>query len=118
MFDENLQNALTKLDKSVPLRRRYGLPAFIGSMLLTVSIGVAAWGYNNFVPDVSQDRLMRMIVIASRGGEIDPVHLLLSVEEKLGKKAGSFNGVDRAQAVEYLIDKIDLDQQKPEWVVY
>ena len=118
MLDQDLQNALTKLDKSVPLKRRFGAPALIASLLMTAVIGGGAWGYDRFVPDVSQDRLMRMIVIASRSGEIDPVRLLLTVEEKVGKKADNFNGLDRAQALEYLIDKIDLDKAKPEWVVY
>ncbi|WP_028877800.1 hypothetical protein [Terasakiella pusilla] len=118
MFDEDLQDALAKLDKSVPLKRRYGLPALATVVFTTFAVAMGTWSYQSFVPDVSQDRLMRMIVIASRGGEVDPVRLLMSVEEKLGKKADKFNGMDRAQAVEYLIDEIDLQKSNKEWVVY
>ena len=118
MFDENIQAALKKLDKSVPKKRRYATPLIAAMTVFILTAGVGLWSFNSMVPAVSQDNLLRMIIVSSRNSTVDPIRLMLSVEERAGKKIEDFDSVDRAKALEFLMNKIELQKDRTEMVVY
>ncbi|SCA57179.1 hypothetical protein MTBPR1_40202 [Candidatus Terasakiella magnetica] len=118
MFDANIQATLEKLDQSVPKKKRFFWPLVSGLSVLVVSLGVGLWSYERYMPSITQDDLVRMIVVSSRNGQVDPVRLMYKVEEQVGKKVDDFNRLDRAQAVEYLLEKMELNKSRQELVVY
>jgi len=118
MLDENLQTALKELDASVAKKKGYSRSVVVVLFALVVLGGVSVIGYEKAIPSITQDNFMRMIVISSRSGEIDPVRLLINVEQKMGKKADDFNRLDRANAVQYLLDRVEIQKRNTEQLVY
>ncbi len=118
MFDEDIQAALLNLDKSVPKKRRYALPIISALSVFIVTVGVGLWGYQTLIPSVSQDHLMRMIIVSSRTNETDPVRLMLNVEQRVGKRIEEFGHADRVHALEYLMNRIELKRDRTEMIVY
>ncbi|WP_135081790.1 hypothetical protein [Terasakiella sp. SH-1] len=118
MFDANIQSALEKLDQSVPKKKRFLWPAVSAACVLVTSLAVGAWSFDRYMPSITQEDMLRMIVVSSRSGQVDPVRLMYNIEEQIGKKVDNFNRLDRAQAVEYLLEKIELEKERQEFVVY
>ncbi|NVJ93106.1 MAG: hypothetical protein HWE34_15690 [Methylocystaceae bacterium] len=78
----------------------------------------ALWIRQEAIPTVSEEQLSRLIVVASRTSDNDPIRLLGDVERHMGKKFQDFSKVERANALSYLIKHIELDHKRQELISY
>ncbi len=119
MLDKDIQDALSKLDNSAKKSsfQRYGLAAVLGVALMLCMVGGYAF-YKQAVPEISEKQLSQMIVVAARTSDNDPLRLLGEVERHIGKRLSDFSIIERADALTYLMDHIDLHKSKEALIYY
>lgn len=119
MLDQDIQSALSKLDQSSKATRhkRYALFGLVGFVFLLAAIGGSVYQKKQ-VPEVTAEHLSRLIVIASRTSNNDPVRLLGDVERYMGKRMRSLSDKERMAALSFLIGHIELNHNKQELITY
>jgi hypothetical protein len=119
MFDQSLQNRLSQLDLAVKKSKKsYRYKMMTLGFVLTVPIFGGFWAYQQPIPEVSVDHLARMVIIASRTSDNDPIRLLGDVERHMGKKIQNLSKVERADALNFLMSHIDLHHNREELISY
>ncbi|NVK18505.1 MAG: hypothetical protein HWE30_07425 [Methylocystaceae bacterium] len=119
MLDEDLQKTLSKLDDTSKKRKfhRFG-SAGIAGVVFAFAVLSGVVFYQHSVPKVSEDQLSRLIIIASRNSNNDPISLLSDVERHMGKKVQELSNVERANALNYLMGHIELHNNPTELISY
>ncbi|WP_419798510.1 MAG: hypothetical protein ACNI26_02130 [Terasakiella sp.] len=119
MFDQNIQNALAKLDVNAKKRKRKrSLIVSLAGLALIFSVFGGVWGYQQMMPSVSMDHLSRLIIVASRSSDNDPIRLLGDIERRMGKKMENLSNTERVDAVAYLMNHIELHHNRQELISY
>ncbi|WP_417831561.1 hypothetical protein [Terasakiella sp.] len=119
MFDQNIQDALAKLDVNAKKRKRKrSLVVSIAGLALIFSVLGGVWGYQQMMPTVSMDHLSRLIIVASRSSDNDPIRLLGDIERRMGKKMDKLSNAERVDAVAYLMNHIELHHNRQELISY
>jgi len=119
MFDQNIQDALAKLDVNAKKRKRKrSLVVSIAGLALIFSIFSGALVYQQMMPSVSMDHLSRLIIVASRSSDNDPIRLLGDIERRMGKKMEKLSNAERVDAVAYLMNHIELHHNRQELISY
>jgi len=119
MFDQDIQNTLEKLDKGAKRRKKkrsFGIA--LAGVALCLSLAGGALLYKQVVPTVSMDHLSRLIVLASRSSDNDPIRLLGDIEQRMGKKMQYLSNAERVDALGYLMDHIELHHNRQELITY
>ncbi len=119
MLDPNIQKALAELDKSskksMPQSMKW---AGVFGFFMVLTVAGVLWIRQESIPTVSEEQLSRLIVVASRTSDNDPIRLLVDVERHMGKKFQDFSKAERANALSYLIKHIELDHKRQELISY
>lgn len=119
MYDQNLQKMLNTLDTSkikTP-RKRYLYAPFIGFLVLGAVIAGSVY-YSNTFPKVTEEDLARLIVVASKTSDNDPIRILGDVERHMGKDVKDFSQQERAGAINYLMNHIELHHKNQSLISY
>ena len=119
MYDKNIQDALSKLDRSTQKRNPKRIVGFVAlGFAIAMTIAGGTWFYSQSVPVVSEENLSRLIIVASRSSDNDPIRLLVDVERHVGKKIQHFSNKERVNAMGYLMSHIELNYNKQELISY
>lgn len=119
MLNQDIQKALQKLDRTAEKRRNKRRIQMVvsGLFMLSLAVGGVTY-YHKSVPDVTAAHLSRMIIIASRTSDNDPIRLLGDVERHMGKKLQELSNAERANAMNFLISHIELHHNRQELISY
>jgi hypothetical protein len=119
MLNQDIQNALQELDTRTQKKKNKRVlgSSMIGVVLLVAALG-GVWFYKQSVPTVTMDHLSRMIIIASRTSDNDPIRLLGDIEREMGKSVQDLSNRERAKALNYLMSHIDLHHNRKELITY
>jgi hypothetical protein len=119
MLDQNIQEALSQLDKNSKKTMSQSVKwAGVFGFFIVLLVAGGLWMRQEAIPTVSEEQLSRLIVVASRTSDNDPIRLLGDVERHMGKKFQNFSKVERANALSYLIQHIELDHRRQELISY
>ena len=119
MYNQDIQDALAQLDKGTTKKsfKRYIFGISVSAVVLaTVAIG--SWAYKSNMPEMTDDHLSRLIIIASRTSNNDPIRMLGDIERHLGKTIPEFSTSDRADAISFLMKHIELHHNRQELISY
>jgi len=120
MLNQDIQNALSTLDNRSKKKTKNKM---VFSILLGVglfaAVLTAGWRYyEDPMPTVSVDHLSRLIIIASRTSDNDPIRLLGDIERHMGKKMQDLSSSERANALSYLMGHIELHYNQKDLISY
>jgi len=119
VLDQDLQTALSRLNKGAKKRKqKKSLLIAVAGVALSISVVFGLWAQQKQVPQISADHLTRLIVIASRTSDNDPVRLMGDLERYMGKNLSSLTHVERANALSFLMTHIELHHNKQEMISY
>ncbi len=120
MYNQNIQDALNKLDRGAKTKRRFrALGYSLAGVAIALLIGGGLWMYAaKPSTTLTADQLSRLIIIASRNSDNDPIRLLSDLERQMGKRIQELSMRERADALDYLMDHIELNHNHQELVHY
>jgi hypothetical protein len=119
MLNQNIQDALMKLDHGASKRKKKrSLSAMLAGVAIIFTIAGGVWTYEQITPSVSMDHLSRLIILASRTSDNDPIRLLGDIERRMGKKMQNLSNAERVDALGYLMNHIELHHNRQELISY
>lgn len=113
MLNEDIQKELEALNKGRQKKRprRRWLSIGLGVALVALlSIGVGA--YHKGSTQISERQLSQLVIVAARTGGEDPIHLMQEIERYIGTHFSELSQKERSRAVEFLMDYIELHENK------
>ena len=119
MYNQNIQDALLKLDKKAKRKntKRYALAGLIGIVFTLGTLGGYVYTQSTS-PKITEGQLSRLVIIASRTSDNDPVRLIGEIERYMGKPVEDMNSRERANAMGFLMSHIELHHKKQEMISY